>query len=75
MMDLSESQGMKTFPHPETGCVEEVITPNRAGRVHYCATSWPARLYPDHLHVILQPNDNVMVLGRIGITLLVKPLQ
>lgn len=65
------------FPKPGIGQVEKTITATQPGRIHFRATSWPARFcYPDSqpdgsLKVI--PGEDVIVVGRQGITLLVVP--
>lgn len=69
----SQPQFIEAFPTSDVGWVEVTITPKRAGRVHFQATSWPARLHPQHPQTILQPGDRVEVLDRDGITLWVIP--
>lgn len=54
------------------GVVKQAIRPFYPGRVQFRATYWPARLErnsPERL----EPGDLVEVLGREGLTLLVKP--
>lgn len=63
------------FSRSTSGTVEAMISLNHAGRVHFQATSWPARLCSRHLHAVLLPGDPVAVVGRDGITLLVTPVQ
>ncbi|MEM7772737.1 MAG: NfeD family protein [Cyanobacteria bacterium P01_E01_bin.6] len=75
MVRILTSQAIKSFPDADIGRVVQVIMPNHVGRVHCYATSWPAQLYPDDLHVVLHPDDRVIVVGRVGITLLVQPLD
>ncbi|MEL6223829.1 MAG: NfeD family protein [Cyanobacteria bacterium J06626_14] len=74
MVHIVAPLDIKPFPDREIGIVEQMITPSQAGRVHCHATSWPARLCPGCPSVVLRPNDSVIVVGRTGITLLVKPL-
>ncbi|MGJ3245293.1 MAG: NfeD family protein [Elainellaceae cyanobacterium] len=75
MMRVLKSQLIEAFPNSEPGTVEETITPNHGGRVHFQATSWPARLYPGNVHTVLLPGESVAVVDREGITLLVTPMQ
>ncbi len=66
---------IKLFSKPGTGIVEETITETQSGRVKFQATYWPARYYGQDNQVTLLPNDQVTVLGRQGITLLVVPVS
>ncbi|MGJ3250410.1 MAG: NfeD family protein [Elainellaceae cyanobacterium] len=75
MMRVLKSQPIEAFPNSEPAIVEDAITPNHAGRVHFQATSWPARLYPSTIYTVLLPGESVAVVDRDGITLLVTPLQ
>mgnify|MGYP003865576179 CR=1 FL=1 len=52
--------------------VEEEIRPHCLGRVHFQATSWPARCKQE---VILVPGQIVHVVGIDNITQLVEPLE
>jgi len=63
----------KMFPKPQSAVVEEKITSNEPGRVKYKTTYWPAMLFPDY-SMTLAPGEEVAVVGRQGITLLVSPL-
>ena len=58
-------------------CFAEVtveIDPDRGGRISYEASDWPAQ-YADSGHCNALPcGSQVEVVGRVGITLLVKPL-
>lgn len=62
---------VKLFSQPDTGRVEESITPTQPGRVRFKSTSWPARLYCLDDQSTLLPNDLVSVVGRQGNTLLI----
>lgn len=75
MKRLVKAHSDEAFSSSELGFVEEVITPKHKGRVHFQATSWPARLYPGNFHTVLLPGETVAVVGRDGITLLVIPVQ
>lgn len=69
-----ETSEIKLFPSRGNGTVEQTITSEKAGRVKYQATYWPARLYRNE-PVTLEPNDKVYVVGRQGLTLLVVPVR
>jgi membrane protein implicated in regulation of membrane protease activity len=56
------------------GTVNRLVTTQHPGRVHFQATYWPARLSQTATLSELQPGDPVEVVGREGLTLLVKPL-
>jgi membrane protein implicated in regulation of membrane protease activity len=75
MVRILTPQAIKPFPETNLGIVEEVIMPNRVGRVHCYATSWPAQLDATSPSTVLMPNDQVAIVGRVGITLIVKPLN
>ncbi|MEB3339537.1 NfeD family protein [Okeania sp.] len=63
----------KMFSKPQPGVVEEKITSDEPGRVKYKTTYWPAMLFRDD-SMTLAPGQEVAVVGRQGITLLVRPL-
>ena len=74
-MSLSDFlQDTDLFPFQGQGIVQQAIAPPYAGRVYFRATYWPARLAQTAMVGELQPGDPVEVLGREGLTLLVKPL-
>ncbi|MBE9135744.1 NfeD family protein [Nodosilinea sp. LEGE 07088] len=56
------------------GTVNRLVTTQHPGRVYFQATYWPARLSQTATPSELQPGDPVEVVGRDGLTLLVKPL-
>lgn len=62
------------FLWPEQGVVEEAITPCCRGRVKYAATTWPAELASSPGDIILSPQSMVLIVGRRGLVLLVKPM-
>lgn len=64
---------IELFAQPGLGEVVQLITPNRRGRVKYRASFWPARFYPDTQRQA-EPSEQVVVVGRDGITLLVTPV-
>lgn len=67
------SERIELFAQPGIGEVVKMITPNGRGRVKYRASFWPARLYPD-AQLQAGPSEQVIVVGRDGITLLVTPI-
>ncbi|WP_225889470.1 NfeD family protein [Halomicronema hongdechloris] len=50
------------------------MTPADRGRVRFQASYWPARLFNGSRWPALAPGEPVEVVGRDGITLLIKPL-
>lgn len=56
------------------GIVKSTITSQFPGRVYFQATYWPARLSDLDTHSVLQPDDEVEVLGLDGLTLLIRSL-
>ncbi|MGB5973278.1 MAG: NfeD family protein [Nodosilinea sp.] len=65
----------KTLSFTGQGTVNTLVTPLQAGRVYFQATYWPARLFQMATLESLHPGDSVEVVGREGLTLLVKPLS
>lgn len=57
------------------GRIDRRVTAQNPGRVYFYATYWPARLAPTATRNELHPGDQVEVVGREGLTLLVKPLS
>ncbi|MCG8361720.1 MAG: NfeD family protein [Pseudanabaenales cyanobacterium] len=57
----------------DTARVEKTITPGCGGRVYFQATYWPARFYQSDCQLTVLPGDLVTIVGRQGLTLLVKP--
>ncbi len=68
------------FSQPGIGEAVQAIAPNQRGRVRFRASFWPARFYSDvktqtlEAHTRILPSDQVAVVGRDGITLLVTPI-
>ena len=63
------------FKNPLPGIVDEEVGMD-SGRLKFKASYWPAMLdeeCPDR-NLILQPGQKVLVVGRVNITLLVRPL-
>lgn len=63
------------FPFQGRGTVNRLVTLQHPGRVYFQATYWPARLFQMDTVKCLQPGDAVEVVGREGLTLLVRPLS
>ncbi|MEM7063457.1 MAG: NfeD family protein [Cyanobacteria bacterium P01_B01_bin.77] len=57
------------------GRIDRQVTIQNPGRVYFYATYWPARLSQTATFNELNPGDPVEVVGRDGLTLLVKPLS
>ncbi|MEM1369889.1 MAG: NfeD family protein [Cyanobacteria bacterium P01_H01_bin.15] len=66
-------QQTELSPFQGRAVVECAIKPLYPGRVYFQGTYWPARL-ATHNSISLHPGDLVEVLGREGLTLLVRPL-
>ncbi len=67
------SEQIELFAQPGLGEVVQVIAPNRRGRVKFKASFWPARFYKGS-EIPALPPEQVAVVGRQGITLLVVAL-
>ena len=71
VLELSE---FSTFSSVKTTArVEKTISPSCSGRVYFQATYWPARFYQSDCQITSLPGDNVTIIGRQGLTLLVRP--
>lgn len=66
------SEQIELFARPELGEVVQAIAPNRKGRIKFRASFWPARFYQGADTAL--PPEQVAVVGRQGITLLVVAL-
>ena len=69
----SAQKDIELFSQLKTGVVSDRIDADQPGRVWYRATYWPACLYNLETQDILLPNMEVIIVGRRGITLLVRP--
>jgi len=67
-------QTPELFPYRGRGVVARTISPADRGRVRFQASYWPARLFNGSWCQPLAPGEPVEVVGREGITLLIKPL-
>lgn len=55
------------------GKVKQAITSSKPGRIYYRATYWPARFSELYEPQTIIPGEQVRVVGRQGLTLLVVP--
>jgi formylglycine-generating enzyme required for sulfatase activity len=67
------AQQIQRFSKSGVGEVVEAIAPNKRGRVKFGGSYWSAQLYPEAQTQVL-PSEQVSVVGRDGITLLVTPI-
>lgn len=74
-MSLDFFQNTDLFPFEGRGTVERTVKPFYPGRVRFQATYWPARLWDTQSADSLQPGAPVQIVGREGLTLLIKPLR
>lgn len=61
------------FPTSRRGTVKQAIASQQRGRVQFEASYWPAELASEIGNIILHPHDDVQIVGRRGIVLLVEP--
>ena len=61
------------FSKPQPGIVDETITLDQPGRVKFKGTYWPAKLFRGY-DITLEAGQEVLVIARQVITLLVRPL-
>ena len=59
------------FKEPMEGIVAQAIAPNKPGRIKCKSSYWPAKFYNNDCKDRLEENQQVSVIGREGITLLV----
>ncbi|MDJ0707784.1 MAG: NfeD family protein [Leptolyngbyaceae cyanobacterium MO_188.B28] len=71
VLELSEFSNFA--PVKTTARVEKTISPSCRGRVYFQATYWPARFYQPDCQATVLPGDSVTIIGRQGLTLLVRP--
>lgn len=70
-MDFSKTAHL--FQNPTVGVVVQEITQSSQGRVKHDAIYWPAELMEPTESISLPPGSRVLVVGRKGLTLLVRP--
>jgi membrane protein implicated in regulation of membrane protease activity len=68
------SKRIELFTRPEIGEVVQAIAPNQRGRIKFRASFWPARFYTESAFPAM-PSEQVTVIGREGITLLVVAMS
>lgn len=71
-MFLSETTTL--FSQPLPGIADELIAPNQTGRVKFEGSYWNAEFYEKNCRARVAPGNQVWVVGRQGITLLVIPV-
>lgn len=74
MHEQKWQQSTPVFFPPEKGRVEAAVAPKKAGRVFWRGSTYPAEL-ADQCNVTLLPNENIAVIGRVGITALVEAIR
>jgi membrane protein implicated in regulation of membrane protease activity len=62
------------FPEPMIGVVEQAIATNQTGRVKVLGTSWPAKFHQVETSIVILPDEEVYIIGRCGLTMLVIPV-
>ena len=72
---LSPADPIELLPQVLSGIVVQVITNGNPGRVRFRGSDWPAELYQVESQTVLLRNERVGIVGRQGITLLVRPLE
>jgi membrane protein implicated in regulation of membrane protease activity len=74
----SNWQSIELFSKPTIAIVDVTISCDRPGRVKYQSSYWPARFLQPYCDsqetIVLKPKEEVRVVGREGITLLVAPI-
>ncbi|MEM9215474.1 MAG: NfeD family protein [Cyanobacteria bacterium P01_F01_bin.150] len=65
---------VEQFPMPLVAEVEDPISTKVKGRVKLQGTTWPAKWHHKIPGAIATPNEQVIVIGRTGTTLLCVPL-
>ena len=72
MMNAFKTDPPILFSGPLLGVVTTTICPNQAGRIKFQGSYWPAKLHQSSHATCILPNQVVQVVGRQGITLLVR---
>ena len=74
-MSYFTEDSIEKFPKPLPGIVDEEIG-LLPGRLKFRASYWPAMLDDEasDRNLTLQPGQPVLVVGRVNITLLVRPV-
>jgi membrane-bound ClpP family serine protease len=75
MLRFSSHSKLEKISKPVPGIVEQIISHDCPGRVHWQGTSWPARFFQPDYKEAIAPGEPVKVIAIQGITLLVMPLS
>ncbi len=75
MLRFSSRSKLEKIAKPAPGIVEEVISQDSPGRVHWQGTTWPARFFQPDYKETIAAGEPVKVIAVLGITLLVMPLD
>ncbi|WP_072621119.1 NfeD family protein [Spirulina major] len=62
------------FPTPIPGVITDTVTLDQKGRIRFQGSFYPAQLAEQNMSDELSPGTTVQVLGRLGITLLIRPV-
>ena len=65
---------LNIFPEPLPGLTDEAISYNLPGRAYFQASYWPAKLCDENRRTVLEPGQQLLVVGTENITLLVAPV-
>jgi hypothetical protein len=65
---------LNIFPEPLPGLTDETISYNLPGRAYFQASYWPAKLRDENRRTVLEPGQQLLVVGTENITLLVAPV-
>ncbi|MDJ0706947.1 MAG: NfeD family protein [Leptolyngbyaceae cyanobacterium MO_188.B28] len=63
------------LPFSGIGKVEETISAQQLGRVRFQATYWRARFQQPSYPQAISPGNQIRIVGREGLTLLVVPME
>ena len=75
-MNLAElPQHADLMSQSRRGVVRRAISSTNRGRVYFQSTTWPAQLSNPNTAINLEPETPVEIVGREGITLLVRPVD
>lgn len=75
-MNLAEfPQRANSIAQSRRGVVRRAISSTNRGRVYFQSTTWPAQLANPNIAIKLEPETPVEIVGREGITLLVRPVD
>lgn len=75
MLRFSSHSKLEKIAKPVLAIVEQKISHDCSGRVHWQGTSWPARFFQPDCQETILPSELVKVISVQDITLLVMPLN